>query len=166
MNILINRFVLFALAIGLFSCQSEVKYNEKPISPSTEVQYDSILAKKYGADDYGMKKYVMAFLKKGPNRDLPKEEADALQMQHMEHIGKMAEEGKLVAAGPFLGDGDLRGIYVFNVNSIEEAKALTSADPAIIAGSLEMELMEWYSSAALMGINEVHNTLSKKPITE
>ena len=33
-----------------------------------------------------MKKYVMAFLKRGPNRDLPKEEADELQAAHMANI--------------------------------------------------------------------------------
>lgn len=31
-------------------------------------QYDETLAKKTGADAYGMKTYVMAFLKTGPNR--------------------------------------------------------------------------------------------------
>ncbi len=123
--------------------------------------YDSIKAKKYGADKYGMKKYVFAFLKKGPNRELDSAKAMALQMAHMENIGKMAEAGKLVLAGPFFGDGDLRGIYIFNVSSIEEAEELTNSDPAIKAGSLKMELIEWYGSAALMEVNELHNILSK-----
>lgn len=123
------------------------------------------LSKKYGADDYGMKKYVIAFLKKGPNRDLSPEKAQELQMAHMENIGKMAAENKLVLAGPFFGDGDLRGLYVFDVRTIEEAEALTKTDPAIQAGSLTMELKEWYGSAALMAINEIHNQLEKKSPT-
>jgi len=123
--------------------------------------YDSISAEKYGADDYGMKKYVMAFLKRGPNRDMDADSAQALQMAHMDNIGRMAEEGKLVLAGPFFGDQDLRGIYIFNVSSIEEAEALTNTDPAIQAGVLEMDLMEWYGSAAVMAINDIHHKIAK-----
>lgn len=78
----------------------------------------------------------------------------------------MAEAGKLVLAGPFFGDGDLRGIYIFNVNSIEEAEALTNTDPAIQQGSLEMELIEWYGSAALMAVNDIHKTLGKQSVVE
>ncbi len=152
--------------VVLMSCnsQNETETNEVVNQEiETEIGYDSLLAEKYGADDYGMKKYVMAFLKKGPNRDLSEEEANSLQMAHMENIGKMAEAGQLVLAGPFFGDGDLRGIYIFNVESIEEAETLTNTDPAIQAGSLTMELKEWYGSAAVVGINEVHNKLSKNP---
>ncbi len=126
--------------------------------------YDSSLASKCGADQYGMKKYVMAFLKKGPNRDLDSTKSAELQNAHMANIGKMAEAGKLVVAGPFFGKGELRGIYIFNVSSIEEAESLTNSDPAIQAGSLEMELVEWYGSAALMTINDLHYKMSENPI--
>ena len=135
-------------------------------SVSTGSTYDAEKAAQYGADDYGMKKYVMAFLKKGPNRDLDSARAAELQMAHMENITRMAKEEKLVLAGPFFGDGALRGIYVFNVSSIEEAEALTNSDPAIQAGSLEMELLEWYGSAGLMGLNEIHKSLEKASIAE
>ena len=123
--------------------------------------FDQARATKTGADEYGMKRYVMAFLKRGPNRDRPKAEADELQRLHMANIGRLAEEGKLVLAGPFLGDGDLRGIYIFDVETLEQAKQLTATDPAIKAGSLIMELVPWYGSAALMEVNGIHNTLAK-----
>jgi uncharacterized protein YciI len=74
----------------------------------------------------------------------------------------MAEDGKLVLAGPFYGDGEIRGIYIFDVDSIEEAKALTETDPAIKAGSLEMELIKWYGTAALMEVNKISKTIAKK----
>lgn len=133
---------------------------------SEKSSYDSLKAQEYGADAYGMKKYVIAFLKKGPNRDMDSTKAADLQTAHMENIQRMAVEGKLVLAGPFFGEDDLRGIYVFNVETIEEAEELTKTDPAIQAGSLVMELKEWYGSAALMGINDLHNTLVKKDITD
>jgi len=155
-NLLILSLILFAWA-----CQ-EVKPTEKSVESLPEITYDSIKAAEYGADPYGMKKYVMAFLEKGPNRDLDSLEAMKLQAAHMENIGRMAEEGKLVLAGPFLGDGALRGIYIFNVATIEEAEALTNTDPAIQAGSLKMDLKEWYGSAALMEVNERHVQLAKE----
>lgn len=150
-----------ALCLACESTTADIPHaTESTNTPSTA--YDSIAAKKYGADDYGMKKYVIAFLKKGPNRDLEEAEAQGLQAAHMENIGRMAEAGKLVLAGPFLDDGDLRGIYIFDVASIEEAEALTNSDPAIQAGSLVMELKEWYGSAAVMAINDIHKTLTAK----
>jgi len=123
--------------------------------------FDSIRAQEDGADDYGMRQYVIAFLSRGPNRDLDSIKAVELQQQHMANIGRMADEGKLVVAGPFLDDGELRGIYVFNVATVAEAEELTNSDPAVQAGSLAMELKPWYGSAALMEVNEIHNEISK-----
>ena len=127
-----------------------------------KMEKDSALARELGADEYGMKKYVMAFLKKGPNRDRSPEEAAKLQKAHLDNIGRLAKEGKLTLAGPFLDDDDIRGIYIFNVTSIEEAKTLTETDPAIHAGSLVMELRPWYGSAGLMKVNEIHGKLPTK----
>ena len=158
--------LLIALLLGgAVACgPSEAQKEEITSSTgsSTESTFDSLAAVKYGADDYGMKKYVMAFLKKGPNREIDSVRAVQLQNAHMENIVKMAEEGKLVLAGPFFGNGDLRGIYIFNVSSIEEAESLTNTDPAIQEGSLAMELMEWYGSAALMAVNDLHKSVTRK----
>ena len=45
----------------------------------------------------------------------------------------MAEQGNLLAAGPFLDDGDLRGIFLFRTTSLAEAEALAASDPAVRA---------------------------------
>ena len=127
-----------------------------------KMEKDTALAIELGADDYGMKQYVMAFLKKGPNRDRTPAQAAELQKAHLANIGRMAEEGKLVLAGPFMDKGELRGIYIFNVTTVEEAQKLTETDPAIQAGSLVMELHPWYGSAALMKVNEIHKSLPYK----
>jgi len=160
---LINCLII-VLYIVIVSCNSndkQYKALQTADSSLNNVEFDSLAAKKYGADEYGMKKYVIAFLKKGTNCDLDSSTANELLMAHLKNIGRMADEGKLALAGPFFGDGDLRGIYVFNVESIEEADKLTNTDPAIQAGSLVMELHEWYGSAALMAVNDIHKTLSK-----
>ena len=108
---------------------------------------DSQLATELGADEYGMKKFVVAFLKSGPNRTSDPAERARLQRLHLENIVRMAEAGQLVLAGPFLEDTDLRGIYIFNVESKEEAMALTKTDPLIKSGGLVMELhpLVWLS---------------------
>lgn len=129
---------------------------------SLKTTYNEELANEVGADDYGMRQYVMAFLKAGPNRDQDSTRAAELQRAHLENIRRMAEDGDLIIAGPFLDDGEVRGIYIFAVETVEEARALTETDPAIQAGRLVMELHPWYGSAALMKVNEIHGQISKQ----
>ena len=149
------------LVIAVMSCEQRP---DQTAPEPPEGSYDPVLAEKYGADEYGMKKYVFAFLKRGPNQELDSVRKAELQMAHLKNINRMAEEGKLVLAGPFFGNDDLRGIYVFNVGSLAEAEELTGTDPSIQAGLLTMELKEWYGSAALVGVNEIHESLMKKDI--
>lgn len=164
-------FLIFA-AIGtsflLASCarEEEQTCNEEQVAvePKKGNEFDQNLATELDADDYGMKHYVIAFLKKGPNQNQSEEEVKRLQRAHMDNIGKLAEQRKLVVAGPFMDDTDLRGIYIFDVETVEEAEALTKTDPAIQAGRLVMELHPWYGSAALIKTAEIHKTISKKEI--
>ncbi|KIA93955.1 MULTISPECIES: YciI family protein [unclassified Flavobacterium] len=132
-------------------------------SQETEVKFDENLAKSLNADDYGMKKYVFCLLKSGTNTTASKEETKKLFEGHMANIGKLAKEGKLVVAGPFMkNDKNYRGIYIFNVATIEEAKALVATDPAINANLLEAELIPWYATAALQETLKIHEKIAKK----
>ena len=128
--------------------------------------YDSVLAKKLGADQYGMKHYVMAFLKTGPNQITDSLKRIELQKAHLKNIIRLANEGKLIVAGPFLDDQPVEGIFIFNVETIEEAKALTNTDPAIQSGELVMELRPWYGSAALVEITALHQKIQKKSVAD
>jgi len=164
-SVLILVFCLLLIS----SCEKHSKVKDQPelIQNETGLQkYDSVKAAEYGADQYGMKKYVMAFLKRGPNKSIDSVKKAALQMAHMQNIERLASEGKLVLAGPFFGKGELRGIYIFNVDNLEEAEALTNSDPSIQAGVLSMDLKEWYGSAALMAVNDIHFSVSKNDIFE
>ncbi len=152
------NIIPFFLFVLLFGCTTK----KNAISTSDiSAEYDPNLAAELGADEYGMKSYVMAFLKRGPNRTTDKAKAAELQTAHLDNIGRLAEAGKLVVAGPFMDDGDIRGIYIFDVASVEEAKALTETDPAIQAGSLIMELHPWYGSAGLKKIPDLHKKVAK-----
>jgi tetratricopeptide (TPR) repeat protein len=88
--------------------------------------------------------YFLVLLKKGPKWS-PQEtpERQRIQEAHLEHIRKLGESGKVILAGPFSDDGDLRGALLFKVGAIEEARRLESEDPAVVAGRLVMELHPW-----------------------
>jgi uncharacterized protein len=151
------RAYVFILAV--LCCSAIAQAQTKPA-------FDAALAKKLGADDYGMRQYVMAFLKTGPTKITDKAELAKLQKAHMQNIERLAKEGKLAVAGPFMDDKGIEGIFIFNVKTVEEAKELTETDPGIKAGVFAMELHPFYCSAALMEVAATHEKIQKKGITE
>ena len=87
----------------------------------------------------------MVFLRKGPGWNAGETpETRAVQEAHMANIRALWRAGKLVIAGPMGDDGDLRGIFVFDVATLDEAKALAASDPAVKAGRLVAEIHPWW----------------------
>lgn len=168
MNMQRTTTFLFGLAclaiLWALACQPAAPPQEAPETEAAAdpTGFDADLAARLGADPYGMKSYVMAFLKAGPNRSQNEEEAAKLQAAHLANIRRLAEMGKLVLAGPFMDGGEVRGIYIFNVETVEEAAALTETDPSIQAGRLVMELHPWYGSAALQELNGLHTRIAEQ----
>ena len=94
-----------------------------------------------------MNSVYFGFLKKGPNRkdgDANQPEVQELQKAHLANINRLADLKKLVVAGPFGDEGELRGIFVFRVNSLQEAKDLAASDPMVKIDRLRIELHPWY----------------------
>lgn len=131
-----------------------------------KVRYDEQRAKKAGADDYGMRSYVMAILKKGRAEIKDSAQMSSLMTGHLKNIFRLADEGKLAVAGPFINDKDFEGVFIFNVATIEEAKKLTESDPAVKAGVFAVEFHSWYASAALTEIMDAHKAMQKKGIID
>jgi uncharacterized protein YciI len=140
-----------------------VSVSAQPPQPKTNPNYDPELAKRLGADAVGMKTYVLCLLKTGPKDDEIKgKERDDIFAGHFANIGRLSAEGKLAVAGPFeKNDRSYRGLYIFNVSTIEEAEKLVVLDPAVKAGIFVPELTLWYASAALMTVPETHKKLQK-----
>jgi uncharacterized protein YciI len=89
-------------------------------------------------------KAYLGFLTRGPKWTPEKTPKRAeIQKAHLANINKLAEMKKLVVAGPFGDNGELRGIFVFKVASLEEAKALAETDPAVQAGQLAIDMHPW-----------------------
>ena len=151
-------FIVLAQAEFLSACAASKA--EEEATPSDA--YDAALAAEVGADDYGMRSYVFVVLKTGPADITDKARRDELFAGHFASMGRLAEEGKLVLAGPFIDGGDMRGLYIYNVATIEEAEALVLNDPAVAAGIFTPEFTKYYGSAALMKINELHAKVQKK----
>ena len=122
--------------------------------------HDAALAQRYGADERGMRSYVLVVLKTGPTRVPDGEARDAMFAGHFANMERLAKAGKLVLAGPFTQDPDgWRGLFVFAVADIEEAKALVATDPVVVKGEMVAEYHRWYGSAAVMQVPDVHGRL-------
>jgi uncharacterized protein len=128
-----------------------------------EHAFDSELAKRLGADERGMKMYVLCILKTGPkDAEVKGDERKEIFAGHFANIGRLADEGKLAVAGPFgKNDKAYRGLYIFNVATIEEAEKLVMLDPAVKAGVFIPDLTPWYGSAAMMVVNDTHKRIEK-----
>lgn len=125
--------------------------------------YDKALAEKLGADEYGMKKFVLVILKSGTNMTKDEKVVNEAFRGHMENINKLAKDGKLIVAGPMgKNEKSYRGIFILDVKTIAEAEALVLTDPAVKAKLLEMELYEWYGGAALPEYLKVQDKITLK----
>jgi uncharacterized protein YciI len=103
--------------------------------------------KKEEAPKFELVTYYLGLLYKGDSRDQSPEESEKIQTAHLQHLESLFKKGILLIAGPMGDDGDLRGIVVLKVGSIEEAQAFVNADPAVKAGRLRHELHPWMSQS-------------------
>lgn len=93
-----------------------------------------------------MQQYFIAFLKRGENRSQDSLEAAKLQEAHLKHLGEMYDKGYADISGPFGDDGDIRGITIYNVPTLEMADSLANMDPSVKAGRLVIEVHPWWAA--------------------
>jgi uncharacterized protein YciI len=97
-----------------------------------------------------LEQLVFGFLVRGPNRSQPAAEAEELQKGHLGYMDKLNKEGKLIAAGPFMEEGDMRGIVIYRVPSVEQAQELAAGDPMVKAGRLKLEAHPWMTLRGIL----------------
>ena len=153
-------FVVAALA------GSELAQGQPPAqSPAESVspKFDAALAAQVGADEHGMRHYVLVVLKTGPNRMPDGPQRDAMFQGHFANMKRLSDEGKLALAGPFDGVDGWRGLFIFAVEEIDEAKRLVATDPVVANGEMVPEFHKYFGSAALMLVPKAHETVQQKP---
>lgn len=99
-------------------------------------------------DPPSMCQYFVALLYSGPSRDADDAEVQQIQAAHRSRIRELIASGEMVVAGPFDG-GELRGMFIYDVASMEQAEALAESDPAIQAGRLRAEIHAWWGPTSL-----------------
>ena len=148
------------LSILLWACKEERTEEELPVlreensktvsELQAELEEAGYLTMNYvdeaTKDTVIMQQYFIAFLKRGPNRDQPKEVADSLQKLHLEHLGRMYDLGYADISGPFGDDGDIRGITIYNTPTQHMADSLANLDPMVKAGRLSIEIHPWWAA--------------------
>ena len=109
----------------------------------------------------GMSSYQFGLLRKGPTWTAQRTPAgDSLQAGHMANIRRMADAGVLLAAGPLLDDGDLRGVFIFRADSSARLRELVARDPAVHSGRLVLDLFAWFAPS---GIGEPYRRAKQGP---
>jgi uncharacterized protein YciI len=152
--VLIGTFGILSLSLRPAAAQGD------PAAPA--VQYDAELAKSLGADERGMRSFVLVVLKTGPNK-MPDGPARKKMFEgHFANIQRLAAEKKLALAGPFDGVDGWRGVFVFATPDIDQAKTYVATDPVIVNGEMVAEYHKFYGSAGLMMVNDIHNKIQKK----
>jgi uncharacterized protein YciI len=151
--------LLFTVLTISFSCKEQAQdineeVVEKQVKTTKQIK-DDLVSKGFQVFDYYdekeqdtiiMQQYFIAFLKRGPNREQNEEEANKLQEAHLAHLGKMYELGYADISGPFGDDGDIRGITIYNVPTLQMADSLANSDPAVKAGRLVIEVHPWWAA--------------------
>ena len=131
-------------------------------APAPPPGFDPALAARTGANEMGMRPYVLVILKSS-STPVPKGEArDAMFKGHFANMKRLADQGVLALAGPLDGVDGWRGLFVLAVPDIETAKRHVATDPVIAQGEMVAEYHRYFGSAALMLVNEHHAKLARK----
>ncbi|MGN6474826.1 MAG: YciI family protein [Mycobacteriales bacterium] len=81
---------------------------------------------------------------------------DLLQLQHLGHFANMQEAGLMHVAGPLSDQPDhsMRGICIYQVGSVDEARRHAEDDPAVRAGLFTIDVMTWRTAKGAMPFNK------------
>lgn len=166
-----KMFFLLIASFTISSCSIYTKgENGKAGKNGNEIQtikeQNKKLADSLGADERGMKNYMLVILKTGPKDSeiTDKIQRSELFKGHFSNMEAMEKAGKLKLAGPFATKNQLsyRGIFLLDVKTEEEAKYLLQNDPTIKSGIFEVEILPWYGSAAIPMHLKYHKMISKE----
>jgi uncharacterized protein YciI len=85
--------------------------------------------------------YVFVFIRTGPLRTPTPEQSQEAMQGHFANMGRLADEGKLLIAGPYADPRptpDHRGLFVMDETEVAEGLELANTDPAAAMGVFVM----------------------------
>jgi uncharacterized protein YciI len=100
---------------------------------------------------------TLVVLRRPPDApDLPEDELDRLQSEHLAHRARLRDRGVIAVNGPFgeQSDETYRGMSVFTCDLAEAARH-SEEDPLVVAGRLAYDVMEWWVAAGSLGFPAV-----------
>lgn len=157
-----NRLTRLALVSAMLATPVLAQAQTTPEQTTPPSTYDDALARSLGADDYGMRRYVLVVLKTGPNKIPAGPDREEMFRGHFANMTRLSAEGKLALAGPFDGTDGWRGLFILAVSDIDEARALVATDPVVMKGEMVAEYHKFYGSAALMIVCDAHERIARK----
>ena len=84
-----------------------------------------------------LRSYFVALLINQPE---PRAMSQEIFVRHMDYVRSQFEAGVYRVAGPFEDGGRIRGIFILSAGSIEQARAIVAADPAVQANLFTVEI--------------------------
>ena len=107
---------------------------------------DREMTYKEGDVEFHMKMfYMLIFIRGDQLEEFSEKQLFDMQNEHLAHINEMAEAGAVLMAGPFGGDGEKRGILIFDVDTEAEVVEWMKGDPFIQNGRLTYEIHSWWT---------------------
>ena len=119
--------LLFAAPLALGAQQAKASAASMTAPPGFEIPKD-------------MTPYFLAIYVAGPKHLKESPEQMELAKQHLKFIRRMIEQKKYMFAGPLTDNGEMLGVAIVAAASVDEAKQITSGDPAIAAGHMTAQL--------------------------
>lgn len=156
-----TRLIVLAALVTLCAAPGVVRSD--PV-PAEAASFDAELAREVGADERGMRRYVLVILKTGPTPVPAGPERDEMFRGHFANMQRLSEEGKLAFAGPLDGVDGWRGLFILATDDLEEARRLVATDPVVLKGEMVAEYHKHYGSAALMLVRDAHKRIAKTPL--
>jgi uncharacterized protein len=131
-------FTRFACCLALLGFASLIAAEETKPSASTPphsnapMEFDSFI--------------VVLLVRPANAPDLAKAELDQLQEKHLANIRRLADEGKILKAGPFedYSGRNVRGMFILKTDSLDQAREWVATDPLVKIGRLAPEYLKWY----------------------
>jgi uncharacterized protein YciI len=143
---------LLWIAVLLTGCSSE------PAAPANPPESSSTSAAASAEPQSSLPRYTLVWIRTGPKSGtLSDEENRELFAGHFANMERLAQERKLLLAGPFgkqRSASDLRGLFVLDTTDGDEARAWASTDPTAQAGVFVLEYQELATDMPLAAMLE------------